>query len=184
MTGKIFCLGFQKTGTSSLAKALKGLGFTVGSAHVQLNKRIRWDSEDLDQEISEMVLNIAKGVDVLEDSPCPFLFQELDEAFPHSRFILTERDSDSWLQSYQNYFPDRNNPLRRWMYGVDRFSGNEATYRALFERQNAKIKAHFTDRQDDFLVMNLPNGDGWPELVNFLGKDFLKPFPHANKTIG
>lgn len=179
---KVFCIGFQKTGTSSLSKALQGLGFSVGDAVGVLNQTVDWQVADPRPEIMEKVLRVVEGVDAIQDSPCAFLFRELDATYPNAKFILTMRETEAWLASYRGFFPDQNNPLRRWMYGVARFSGNEARYRKVYEAQNAEIIAYFAGRADDLLVMDLSKGDGWLKLVTFLGDGALKPFPHANKA--
>jgi len=182
MSGKIFCLGFQKTGTTSLARALAALGYKVGDAIKPLLAEIDWQGPNLDSAICKKTLEIVEGLDAIQDSPCAFLHREFDAVHPGSKFILTLREVEDWLESYRQYFPDANNPLRRWMYGVDRFSGHEAHYRALFLTRNAEIIRYFADRPDDLLILDLAKGDGWLELVTFLGKDFLKPFPHINKA--
>lgn len=184
MTNKIFCIGFQKTGTSSLSNALNALGYSVGNSIKVLNRKVNWRAPDPRPEIVEKVLAVVDGVDAIQDSPNAFIYRELDAAHPGAKFILTLRDTDDWLESYRRFFTDRNNPLRRWMYGVDKFSGNKALYRAIYEAQNAEIIAYFADRPNDLLVMNIPKGDGWLKLVTFLGEDALKPFPHANKGKG
>ncbi len=184
MTRKVFCVGFQKTGTSSLSKALQALGFSVGDSIGVLNRTVNWRALDPKPEIIEKVMAVVDEVDAIQDSPNAFIYRALDVAYPGAKFILTIRDTADWLESYRRFFPDQNNPLRHWMYGVDRFSGNEARYRAIYEAQNAEIVAYFAGRPDDLLVMNIPKGDGWLKLVTFLGKDALKPFPHANKGNG
>ena len=181
MNTKIFCIGFQKTGTSSLAKTLQGLGFTVGDAIKVLNRKVNWRAPDPRPEIVEKVLAVVEGMDAIQDSPNAFIYRELDIAHPGAKFILTIRDTEDWLKSYCRYFPDQNNPLRHWMYGVDRLAGNEATYRAVYRAQNTEIIDYFAERPDDLLVMDLSKGDGWLKLVNFLGEGALKPFPHTNK---
>ncbi len=181
MSDKIFCIGFQKTGTSSLAKALQGLGFTVGDAIKVLNRKVNWRAPDPRPEIVEKVLAVVQGVDAIQDSPNAFIYRELDAAHPGAKFILTIREAEAWLESYRRFFSDQNNPLRRWMYGVDRLSGNEATYRAAYNKQNAEIIKYFANRPNDLLVMDITKGDGWLKLVNFLGEGALKPFPYSNK---
>ncbi len=181
MSQKIFCIGFQKTGTSSLARALSLLGYSVGDGVKELNAGMDWQAPDLEARLAGFMVDFARNFDVLQDSPCAFMYRAFDQAYPDSKFILTKRAPEAWLESYRRYFPDGNNPLRRWMYGVDRLAGNEAHYLALYQRQNAEIIEYFKDRPEDLLVMDLSNGDGWQELVGFLGKDFLKPFPHVNK---
>ncbi|ODN70452.1 hypothetical protein A6302_02255 [Methylobrevis pamukkalensis] len=66
------------------------------------------------------------------------------------------------------------------MYGVEQFSGNEDHYLKMFKKNNKSVKKYFAGRPDDLLVMDLSKKDGWLELVNFLGKDFLPAFPHKN----
>ena len=182
MSTKVFCIGAQKTGTTSLKWALTKLDMKVGDVIGELNTKVDWLAPDPKPEIVERVLAKLEDMDAIQDSPCILLFREFDKAYPGSKFILTTRSTESWLNSYKKYFPDRNNPLRRWMYGVDWFSGNEAHYREKFEAMNADIIGYFADRPNDLLVMDLSKGDGWLELVNFLGKEHLKPFPHAKKS--
>jgi len=181
MSKKVFCIGFQKTGTSSLAKALQGLGFKVGDAIRVLNQGVNWRAPDPRPEIIEKVFAVVDGVDAIQDSPCAFIYKDLDATYPGARFILTIRDTDDWLESYRRFFPDKNNPLRRWMFGVKGLSGNEDRYRDIYNKKNAEIIEYFATRPDDLLVMDLKKGDGWLKLVNFLGEDALKPFPHTNK---
>lgn len=179
---KIICVGFQKTGTSSVDVALRRLGFQVGNASGVIARTQNWASETLDDDIVQKTLGVLDSVDAIQDSPCAFVYPALDIAYPGSKFILTMRDTDSWLKSYRNFFPDKNNGLRKWMYGVDRFSGHKDHYRQVFNQKNAETIDYFKHRPDDFLVLDLAAGDGWLELVSFLGKDILKPFPHANKA--
>ncbi len=178
---KIICVGHQKTGTSSVDVALRKLGFRVGNASALILRTQNWTSETLDEDIVQKTLEVLETVDAIQDSPCAYVYPALDIAYPGSKFILTIRDTDSWLKSYRNFFKDRNNGLRKWMYGVDRHTGFEDHYRQVFEQKNAEIKDYFKHRPDDFMVIDLAAGDGWLKLVNFLGDDFLKPFPHANR---
>ncbi len=184
MSRKIICLGFQKTGTTSLAAALRRLGYEVGDALTRLNKEVNWRGNDVDAQVTALTLEIAGGLEAIQDSPCAFMHRAFDAAFPDARFILTTRDTDDWLRSYQRYFPDGNNGLRAWMYKVGRFSGNEDKYRQIYDDKNAEIIEYFSNRPDDLLILDIFNGDGWLELVNFLGKDTLKPFPHKNRSKG
>lgn len=182
MSRKIFCIGFQKTGTSSLGRALQALGYSVSDSIRVLNRKVDWKNPDPRPEIVKKVLEVVARVDAIQDSPNAFIYKELDAAYPQAKFILTVRDTADWLESYRRFFTDRNNPLRRWMYGVDRFSGHEARYQRIYEAQNAEIIEYFAPRPDDFLIMDLARGDGWIKLVNFLGEEALKPFPHVNKN--
>ena len=100
---KIICAGFPKTGTKSIAKALRHLGFTVFDWDEQL-----LDSPDfLDHWVDVFqngdkpdVKQLYQNADAAVDMPGHFFFEEILEAFPDCKVILTERDEDSWLQSW------------------------------------------------------------------------------------
>ncbi len=178
---KIICIGFQKTGTTSLAAALSGLGINVGDVHGKVYNGVNWKAGDVDKQVLDITLAELEQLEAIQDSPCVFLHQELDAAFPGSKFILTIRNTDSWLESYRKFFKDKCNPFQRWMYKIDQFSGNEDHFRKVYNDKNAEIIDYFKDRPNDFLILDMAKGDGWLELVPFLGQDFLKPFPHVNK---
>lgn len=178
---KIFCVGFQKTGTTTMAAALKVLGFSVAGASKLVNRKVDWKRPDLHQAIWEVVQEVVENNDAIQDSPCPFFYKDFDAAYPGARFILTERDPDKWLKSYSGFFPDENNRLRAWMYGTDRLSGNEAEHKRIYLEQNARIKQYFAGRDADFLIMNLESGDGWLKLVNFLSSELEGRFIHRNR---
>ena len=177
---KIFVVGFQKTGTTSVDFALRALGLDVIEVYSSLNPILDPEAPDARSMICDHIVERMHHADAVQDSPCPFFFEEFDEAFPDAKFILTCRPVDSWLTSYGSFFRDKNLPLRRFMYGVDEFRGHEDLYRKIYIEQNQKIRDHFAGRPDKLLEMNLANGDGWYELINFLGPDFLPPFPRKN----
>ncbi len=164
--------------------ALDRLGYRVGKAHKEINKVLDPKAANASEVVKEVTLKCMDRYDALQDSPCPFMFEALDEAFPGSKFVLTYRPVESWLSSYSKFFGDENNPLREWMYGVPRFSGYEDTYREIYENQNNQIRSYFQHRPDDFLELDLAGGGGWYELVTFLGPEMLPSFPHANANTG
>ena len=94
---RVFCIGWHKTGTSSLGHALVQLGYSVLGCRLDMVHPLRQD--DL-----EAVLGLAGQFDALQDVPWAALYRELDQAFPGSRFILTEREEQSWLRSALRHF--------------------------------------------------------------------------------
>lgn len=182
MTGspKIFCLGFQKTGTTSLYAALTTLGYRVtGSVCVD------WELEKLQAEGLQHCIDVMTDFDAAEDMPWPLFYRELDEAFPGSKFILTVRESESWFSSLDNHFGEVDTPLSALTYSKE-FStarGNKDRYIARYERHNAEVREYFKNRSGDFLEMSLADGDGWDELCALLGKSIPPtPFPAKNKS--
>lgn len=176
MKAKVFCIGFHKTGTTSLKIALDMLGY-----------RVTGPNGTKDPQISEKVHAMADALvekyDAFQDNPWPVLYREMDEKYPHSKFILTMRSSESWIRSQVRDFGLRETPMRKWIYGVGCPEGNEDVFIARYERHNREVLDYFNDRADDLLILDLPKGHGWPELCGFLGIDVPdKLFPHANKA--
>jgi hypothetical protein len=105
----------------------------------------------------------------------------LDQWFPGSKFILTIRDSDSWIRSVKKHFRGRRIAAQQWIYGVSGVTGNESVYIKRFQQHNGDVVNYFRDRPGDLLIMDITKGDGWEKLCPFLGKD--QPpfdFPLAN----
>ena len=172
---KVFCIGFHRTGTKSLAAALKHLGYRVTGPNGVRDPAIA-------NHALARVLGLAGEFDALNDNPTPMLYKELDVAFPGSRFILTTRSTDAWLASAVRYFGTDQTPMREWIYGHGSPVGFESVYRTRYEAHNAEVAAHF-ERRSDLLVLDLERGDGWPELCAFLGEGVPQsPFPHTNRS--
>lgn len=88
---KIFCIGRNKTGTTSLKTALSDLGYRIGNQHraEQLITHYR------DREWKPIV-EYCYTADAFQDVPfsLPFTYVVMDRAFPGSKFILSVRDPD------------------------------------------------------------------------------------------
>ena len=175
---KVFGIGLSKTGTNSLTKALRIIGFRVVHYPTEMGpKLIRqlrfWDG----------------GTDITVASR----FQELDKAFPGSKFIYTFRELDSWLESCRwHHRPERNAPrkaikIRIKVYGVAAFQ--EWAFRECWRRHDAAVRNYFKNRPHDLLIMDITKNDGWDKLCPFLGKPIptsedgeVREFPWLNKS--
>lgn len=178
MRTKVFCIGFHKTGTTSLERALQRLGYRVTGSFGTKDPAIA-------TKVHELAYAKAEQYDAFQDNPWPILYRELDARFPGSKFILTRRPSAAWIRSQVRDFARTETPMRRWIYGPDAGcpEGNEPTYIARYERHNREVLEYFKDRPQDLLVFDLPSGDGWEKLCAFLGAPVPdEPFPHANKA--
>ena len=175
---KVICIGWHKTGTTTLGDALLTLGYEVLGARVDL-------AEELLKGNMEQALDLAGDFSALQDVPWNALYQELDQAFPGSRFILTVRDEDNWLKSAVRHFGARNydTPIFQWLYGTGRINGNEQCFLERYQRHNREVREYFRDRPNDLLVYNLEERPGWEPLCRFLQKPIPdKPFPHSNPS--
>lgn len=174
---RVFCVGFHRTGTKSLATALGILGYRVAGPFGMRDP-------DIAGTALPRALEIAREHDAFQDNPWAVLYRELDLRFPGSRFVLTVRESDRWIDSVVRGFGADSTPMREWIYGAGSPLGNEAAYVRRFERHEREVREHFAAR-DDLLVMDLEAGDGWEALCPFLGHEPpAAPFPHVNRDAG
>jgi len=173
---KVFGVGFHKTGTTSLGQALALLGY-----------RVCGDVATADPLIGERAIGFARELtqrfDAFQDNPWPIIYRELAEWYPDGKFILTVRDTDKWLASMVAFFKERDSPMRAWIYGTGVVRGNEAIYRARYERHNREVREFFRARPDQFLELDFAAGDGWEKLCPFLGVPVPQaPFPRVKPT--
>jgi len=178
---KVFCIGFQKTGTSSVRDALASVGYRVTGV---FGRDIKLD--ELKSRFVDLGLAIAADFDAVEDMPWPLMFRELDKAFPGSKFVLTVRDTDRWYASIAGHFGANPYHIQQLTYGDDAPApvGHEARYREVYEAHNNAVRAYFADRPDDLLEIWLERGHGWAELGEFLGLEDppVGSFVHTNSS--
>lgn len=175
LSPKVFGIGFQKTGTSSLGRALEHLGYRVIAGGLKVGRPI---SEDM---ILRNVARTLEKYDAVEDTPWPLIYRQLDAMAPESKFILTVRDPDEWLKSMVGHFGGISSPMHEWVYGHACPTGHEDAYMDRYLRHNAEVKSYFAGRPGDLLVMDFVKGDGWEMLCDFLGKPAPgKKFPRKN----
>ncbi|TWT78412.1 hypothetical protein Pla123a_12030 [Posidoniimonas polymericola] len=176
MHPKVFCIGFHKTGTSSLGVALGRLGYRVTGPNGVHDPRIA-------ENVHAMCYDLVEQFDAFQDNPWPIIYKDLDMRFPASKFILTIRRPEAWIRSQVKHFGRDVTPMRQWIYGVGCPEGNEPVYTKRFQDHNDEVIEYFKDRPHDLLVLDLAEGDGWEKLCPFLGARIpRKAFPHANKA--
>ncbi|MBF2758887.1 MAG: hypothetical protein ISN28_01250 [Ectothiorhodospiraceae bacterium AqS1] len=173
--GKVFGIGFHKTGTTSLAEALRLLGYRVTGPNGAHDPQIA-------NNVLRLIDDLVPRYDAFQDNPWPIVYQELDKRYPGSKFILTVRDPESWIRSQVGYFGDRKTPMREWIYGVGCPLGNEGIYLERYRAHNEDVLEYFRDRPQDFIRLDITAGEGWEGLCEFLGKGIPDmPFPHRNR---
>lgn len=175
---KVFGIGFHKTGTTTLEYALIELGYKVCGFKGDL-------VTPLSEGKLEAIEPFLEEYDAFQDDPWQVLYKELDERCPGSKFILTFREENSWMESMSHYFNTQDHPVREFIYGkgFGYPKGNETVYRKRYSSHIHDVRNYFKDRPNDFLEVSWAEGDGWDKLCSFLGKE--KPttsFPHKNKT--
>jgi hypothetical protein len=175
LSGKIFCVGLHKTGTSSLASALSSAGLRVADY-------FGVHDPSISQNALAQAVEIMRDFDAAQDSPWFLLYKELDSIFPGSKFILTTRSSSEWFASCLKHFGGTTSEIRKWLYGngFDDPIGREARWIAVKEKHEENVRKYFSGRPESFLELNISSGDGWEKLGPFLGINNQGPFPKVN----
>jgi hypothetical protein len=180
---KVFGIGWAKTGTTTLGRCFKLLGYQHQGQRLDL-------VSDLHRRDLSRIMALAKSKESFEDWPWPLLYHEFDQEFPKSKFILTVRNSSTWLTSYKNMIENQGNAsdeiniIRRIIYGLPfpKVTAKELIER--YERHNNDVMNYFIGRKEDLLIVDWSKGHGWQELCKFL--DHQVPtidFPHENKGL-
>ncbi len=178
---KVFCIGFQKTGTTSLGRALEILGYRASGY---------WEFRDFAQEPSltmDQVIERAHALvgefDAFKDTPWPVLYRELDAAYPGSKFIHIVRDTQSWINSATRDFGSHPNHLRRLIYGCDYPVGNEQIWIDRYEAHNKEVAEYFKNRPEDFITLHLNRGEvDFEPICKLLGLPIPEvSWPHVNQ---
>jgi len=165
-TRKIFCIGNPKTGTRSLLKALKILGYQT-PLFFEIPTYWKYGEQHYIERVKK------SGYDAFADFPIGHkeLYKKIDASLPGSKFILTVRDHESFIRSYSNYF--------KALPNIQDHLSDRITE---MEKRNDDILRYFEKRHSSLLVMNIIDGDGWEVLCEFLNKQIPnRIFPHKNK---
>ena len=202
---KYFCIGRNKTGTTSLKKAFEDLGYVVGN---QKAAELLYDKYFFEDDF-EPILRYCATAAVFQDVPFSYfkILPYLDERFPDSKYILTIRDNtDQWYQSLSKFhsklfgkngqipsyedLQDATYVRKGFMTRAIEAHGtskadpyNKAIMCAHYEKHNSDVLDYFKDRQEDLLVLNLSQENSYESFVNFVGVNSpYSAFPWENKT--
>ena len=179
---KIFGIGLGKTGTTSLTRAMQILNIKPTAHGIKYIDELR---------------NVRFAADLFIAARWHFLAY----AYPKAKFILTDRDTDSWLDSTQRHYQSTQKrsmegtptewglkiPLRtaesRWlMYGTTTFDSEK--FRRVMDAHRFTAQIFFENQPERFLIMYITKGDGWKKLCSFLNIPIPdSPFPHKNRGI-
>ena len=175
---KIFGIGLNKTGTTTLDECGKKLGYRVKGCDRDLLSDFR--AGDL-QHFEDVI----SSYDLFQDWPWPLMYKYLDHAYPGSKFILTTRITDIvWLESLKKHSMRTGlRHCRLMAYGYEYPHQNESAFLDQYNSHNKEVREYFSGRSSDFLEICWEKGDGWDKLCSFLGKEApCALIPHANKA--
>ncbi|OZC01627.1 hypothetical protein [Rubricoccus marinus] len=163
---KVFAVGFNKTGTTSLHVLFKSLG--LPASHGPL-----WRTGDR---------ATLRAHDAFSDG-IPGDIAALDAAHPGAAFILQVRDLQSWVISRLGHIA-RKKAAGNLPGGGPKWDVTEFAVRAWIEDRNAyhlAVLEHFRQRPDDLLVINyIREPDAAARVAGFLGFDASAQKPRFN----
>ena len=166
---KVFCIGYNKTGTTTIGKSLEMLGYRNSS----FNKKV-WRKYYKNNQIVKILRYTAK-FESLDDLPWlkEDMIPVLDKVFPNSKFIYLIRDEESWQKSLYN-----------WTY---KKTGNYPNLEKKLQdfREHKKFVLNYFKNKpaNQFIILDVRDEKGFTKLADFLGKKTsVEKFPHYNKT--
>jgi hypothetical protein len=201
---KVFCIGKNKTGTTSMKRAFVELGYVAGNQRLAELLVYDWAKRDFSR-----LFRYCLTAQAFQDFPFsyPFTFQALDQHFHGSKFILTVRDSaEQWYESLVSFhskiwghgkvptiedLKEARYVFKGYAYEVYYLNSqtppddpyNREILIAGYRAYNHAVKDYFRHRPDDLLVLNVAEPGAYDRLCDFLGKPRMgKDFPHENKT--
>ncbi|GAB4249290.1 MAG: hypothetical protein Kow0079_01850 [Vicingaceae bacterium] len=203
MKEKVFCIGFSKTGTTSLEQALNILGYKVCNGHYNNNYSNYLMALYIHKDYEELY-KIINYFDVFVDAPWggSDLYIKLAKDFNNAKFILTTRNEEKWFNSLKKMFcqfsSDEKDCLndfhKKGRYGfvyffkhifkVESLIENKKTIISNYIKYNNDVIDYFRNNHIDLLILDVEEEKKWEKLCSFLNKDIPKniPYPHSNKA--
>lgn len=202
---KVFCIGKNKTGTTSLTKALTDLGYKMGDQTEGEWLSDKWYTRDFSG-----LKNYCQKSDAFQDIPFSrkFTYIYLDQIFPGSKFILSIRDSaEQWYYSLVSFHAktfasdsktvtadDLKNAT--YLYPGFAYKSFKELYQTpdddLYNKEmlihqynthNEAIFEYFRGKPDQLLVLNVGEKDAYKKFCAFLNKKpVYEEFPWELKT--
>jgi hypothetical protein len=188
-SGKIFVVGFNRTGTTSIQQSLQSGNVLCGPQILHERLLRDWAQRRFDR-----IVALCRYYEGFQDYPFafPFTYQAMDQAFPDARFVLSMRDSaEQWYESlvgfeskalfggqtatwdlidrcsycYPGFVADASRLVYRWQdYGLyDRKHAID-----LYNRHNDDVQEYFAHRSGKLIVINVAEADSYPRFAEFL----------------
>lgn len=202
---KVFCIGANKTGTTSMNYYLAAHGYKVAPQAPEELLIEDWARRDFTK-----IVSFCRPYEAFQDIPfsLPYTYQSLDQAFPGSKFILTVRNSaEEWYDSLVRFtqkrlklsnLPSMNDLLEdnyryrgfnarvtSLIHGENVPPFDKEIYMRWYQQHIADVLAYFLFRERDLLVVNLSDACAATLINQFLSlpPNTTVPMPHANRSL-
>ena len=181
---KIFCIGYNKTGTTSLWSLMKNNNISVAECSGFESNVESYFNGNYDVFMDLINKNTSDPI-FFQDVPFsfPFIYKTLDKTYPGSKFILTVRDNENEWYGSPHKEPD-------WIFRM-----LTETYKApkndIYNEKNLKnsylnhikdVENYFKNSKN-FIKINLKDHNVIEKIENLLGLNFeQKVVPYLNKS--
>ena len=173
---KIFCISFQRTGTTSVGQFFINHGFPVATWEV--SRKNLWTRSWFDSDYEKIFDSPDfKNNVVFEDGPwaCMDFYKLLYHRFPGSKFILFTRDPDKWFDSMISHSDGRT-------------IGNTYRHSRIYNREtefDEKIGENYSyaeDTLDNLLEINESHREHYKKIYLTRNNDVLNFFGRHDKS--
>jgi hypothetical protein len=181
MKEKIFGIGLNKTGTTSIGYYFEQLGYkhkcapgykNIYNAKNKINK----------------IYKIVDKFEFFEDWPWPLIYKELYYKYPKSKFILTIRkNAEEWFYSLLRHSKLKPKTQQRLaVYGYyDPNESNKIAHKTVYNKHNRDVINFFKENNPDrLLILSTDDLNKEEKIYKFIGKSFDKnnfiKYPHKN----
>lgn len=202
---KIFCIGLHKTGTTSIERTLKDLGYSIGNQKAGELLLKDWHKRDF-----RKIKLLTKTAQAFQDTPfsLPYTYIVMHQTYPNAQFILTVRNSaEEWYRSIVQYHSklwgsnDGNPPTKQqlkeanYIYKGRAYEANRMIFQTpendlyhqptmiqYYDSHLNSVRHYFKDSAK-FIEINVSKSDDYLRLCRFLNKEPKgNDFPWLNKT--
>ena len=182
---KIFQIGFNKCGTTSLHKMFIDSGL----------KSVHWDGGNIAKKIDSNIKQNKPPLDGVDNYDCytdienvetntfPLInyYELLDKAYPNSLFILNTRPLDNWIQSRLNHQGGEYANAFKKVLGVDTNEELVKIWTEQWDGHHNKAIDYFKNR-DNFIIFDIETeGDKLTDFLRTWSIPVTK-FPHLHKS--
>lgn len=172
---RIFGIGLNKTGSTSFHEAMTILGY----------ESLHWGGHETYLSVvaaKDAGLPLLAHLDPRYDafSDITILSRNyalLDEQYPGSRFVLTVRPVDDWIDSRRRHVENNQRNKAAGTYDGSFLVVDEDRWRREWSDHVSAVRAYF-DGRDDFREIDITSGSGWRPFCTLLGvPEPEEPFP-------
>jgi len=202
---KIFQIGFNRCGTTSLYELFKKNGYnSIHWANGELAKTLLNNKNnnlplltDINDYVFYSDMEFVSSNQIIEGYK---MFDLLDKQYPGSKFILNTRSVDNWISSRLNHTngykiinrkvvelipPEPYYLTHLNMYQINSIPTLVNIWRKEWKEHHSKVKQYFKHRPKDLLIFDIEN-DSFEKIVEFFEDENIRfttnSLPLVNKT--